>query len=87
MELLLADNETLGNSIRAAVDPNADWHDQIRQAVEAYVTHIESRPAVTLSWIREFPSLGAAAYPVSAAAWATNQPADRAQRQPWVPAG
>ncbi|CNM97822.1 TetR/AcrR family transcriptional regulator [Mycobacterium tuberculosis] len=64
LELLLADNETLGNSIRAAVDPNADWHDQIRQAVEAYVTHIESRPAVTLSWIREFPSLGAAAYPV-----------------------
>lgn len=35
LELLLADNETLGNSIRAAVDPNADWHDQIRQAVEA----------------------------------------------------
>lgn len=63
MELLLADNETLGNSIRAAVDPNADWHDQIRQAVEAYVTHIESRPAVTLSWIREFPSLGAAILP------------------------
>lgn len=71
MELLLADNETLGNSIRAAVDPNADWHDQIRQAVEAYVTHIESRPAVTLSWIREFRRSVPPLTPSSAAAWSS----------------
>ncbi|OSC42057.1 TetR/AcrR family transcriptional regulator [Mycobacterium decipiens] len=64
LQLLMADNEELGQSIRTAVDPEADWHHQIRQAVQAYVTHIESRPAVTLSWIREFPSLGAVAYPV-----------------------
>ena len=55
-----------GNSasnIRDAVDPDADWQTQIRQAVEAYVGHIESTPALTLSWIRELPSLDAAARP------------------------
>lgn len=63
-ELLLADNDKLGESIRAAVDPEADWHLQIRQAVEAYVKTIEARPAVTLSWIRELPSLRDAGRPV-----------------------
>ena len=64
LELLRADIERLGESIAAAVDPETDWHQQIRQAVEAYVGHIESRPAITLSWIRELPSLGAVARPV-----------------------
>ena len=58
LELLRADTEKLGASIAAAVDPEADWHQQIRQAVEAYVGYIDSRPAITLSWIRELPSLG-----------------------------
>lgn len=64
LELLRADIEILGERIAAAVDPEADWQQQIRQAVEAYVGYIESRPAITLSWIRELPSLGAAARPV-----------------------
>jgi len=64
LELLQADIETLGESIQAAVDPESDWHQQIRQAVEAYVGHIESRTAVTLSGIRELPSLGDIARPV-----------------------
>ncbi|KAA1248979.1 TetR/AcrR family transcriptional regulator [Mycobacterium simiae] len=64
LELLLADGEKLAENIQAAVDPEADWQDQICQAVAAYVSHIESRPAITLSWIRELPSLGAVAYPV-----------------------
>ncbi|WP_156746053.1 TetR/AcrR family transcriptional regulator [Mycobacterium sp. 1423905.2] len=64
LELLRVDIDKLGDNIAAAVDPEADWHDQIRQAVEAYVGHIESRPAITLSWIRELPSLGTAARPV-----------------------
>jgi AcrR family transcriptional regulator len=64
LELLHADNERLAGDIRAAVDPHADWHHQIRQAVEAYVVHIEARPAITLSWIRELPSLGVAARPL-----------------------
>ena len=64
LELLRAETEGLARDIRAAVDPEADWHRQIRQAVEAYVGNIESRPAITLSWIRELPSLGEVARPV-----------------------
>ncbi|OMC22825.1 MULTISPECIES: TetR/AcrR family transcriptional regulator [unclassified Mycobacterium] len=64
LELVLATIEKLAENIAAAVDPEADWHRQIRQAVEAYVGFIESRPAITLSWIRELPSLGAVARPV-----------------------
>ena len=63
LELLHADVGKLGDEIRGAVDPAADWQAQIRQAVEAYVSHIEARPAITLSWIRELPSLDAAARP------------------------
>ena len=63
LELLHADVGKLAEEIRGAVDPAADWQAQIRQAVEAYVGHIESRPAITLSWIRELPSLDAAARP------------------------
>lgn len=63
LELLRADNEALAARIRAAVDPQADWQDQIRQAVGAYVAQIRSRPAITLSWIRELPSLGEVARP------------------------
>jgi AcrR family transcriptional regulator len=62
-ELLHASVEKLGEQIRDAVDPAADWQTQIRQAVEAYVAHIESTPALTLAWIRELPALDAAARP------------------------
>ena len=62
-ELLHASVEILGERISQAVDPTADWQTQIRQAVEAYVAHIESTPALTLAWIRELPSLDAAARP------------------------
>jgi AcrR family transcriptional regulator len=64
VELLRTNNEDLIAQIREAVDPEASWHDQIRQAVDAYVNHIQSRPAITLSWIRELPALGAAVRPV-----------------------
>ena len=62
IELLRRNNEDLIANIQAAVDPEAQWHDQIRQAAEAYVDHIGSRPAITLSWIREAPALGAVAH-------------------------
>jgi AcrR family transcriptional regulator len=64
IELLRRNNENLVASIRATVDPDADWQVQIRQAAAAYVDHIASRPAITLSWIREAPALGAAAVPL-----------------------
>lgn len=58
IELLSTGNSEMIARIRAAVDPDADWHDQIRQAVDAWVRHIEARPAITLSWIRDLPALG-----------------------------
>lgn len=61
VELLRRNNADLISSIQAAVDGDADWQLQIRQAVGAYVQHIQARPAITLSWIREAPALGAAA--------------------------
>jgi AcrR family transcriptional regulator len=60
IELLWTANEELIAQIRAAVDPDAFWQNQIRQAIDAYVESIEERPAVMLSWIRELPALGAA---------------------------
>jgi AcrR family transcriptional regulator len=64
VELLRRNNEDLIANIQAAVDPEAEWQHQIRQAADAYVDHIGSRPAVTLSWIREAPALGAVARPL-----------------------
>lgn len=64
IELLRRNNELLIAGIRAAADPEADWQQQIRRAVNAYVEHIGARPAITLSWIREAPALGSAAAPL-----------------------
>jgi AcrR family transcriptional regulator len=64
IELLRANNEDLIVTIRGAVDPEAQWDDQVRSAAGAYVDHIASRPAITLSWIREAPALGAVALPL-----------------------
>ncbi|MBP1818086.1 TetR/AcrR family transcriptional regulator [Mycobacterium sp. OAE908] len=65
IELLRRNNEDLIANIQTAVDPEADWQDQIRQAAVAYVDHIGSRPAITLSWIREAPALGQVARPLN----------------------
>lgn len=65
VELLRSNNEDLIARIRAAIDPDADWAQQVRNAVDAYVAHIASRPAITLSWIREAPALGDVALPLN----------------------
>jgi AcrR family transcriptional regulator len=64
IELLRRNNEDLIANITSAVDPEAEWQNQIRQATEAYVDHIGSRPAITLAWIREAPALGVVAMPL-----------------------
>ena len=59
---LLADaNAAMIRQISAAVDPRAAWDVQVRQAVAAWIAAAESSPALTVSWIRDLPSLGAAA--------------------------
>lgn len=64
IELLNANNEELVDTLRATVDPTAQWQEQVRQAVTAYVGTIEASPAITLSWIRELPALGEASRPM-----------------------
>ena len=65
VELLRANNEDLVARITAAVAPDDAPLDQVDAAVGAYVEHIESRPAITLSWIREAPALGDLARPLN----------------------
>jgi len=59
--LLTDANAQMIRQISAAVDQNAPWTSQVRQAVEAWIASAESQPSITLSWIRDVPSLGTAA--------------------------
>jgi AcrR family transcriptional regulator len=59
--LLTDANAQMIRQIYAAVDPAVPWPRQVRQAVEAWIASAESRPAITLSWIRDVPALGAGA--------------------------
>ena len=56
--LLQEDNAALVRQITAAVDPGAPWDVQARQAIEAWIAAAQADLAVTLSWIRDLPSLG-----------------------------
>jgi AcrR family transcriptional regulator len=56
--LLRESNAEMVGQIAAAVDPHASWDTQVRQAIGAWIGASESEPAITLSWIREIPSLG-----------------------------
>lgn len=57
--LLTDANTAMVRQISAAVDPGSPWQDQVRQAVQAWIAAAESSPAITVSWIRDVPSLGA----------------------------
>jgi len=57
--LLQEANAAMVRQIAAAVDRHAPWDTQIRQAVEAWIAVAQSDLALTLSWIRDLPSLGA----------------------------
>jgi AcrR family transcriptional regulator len=55
--LLAEANAEQVRQITAAVDPAAPWNVQARQAIEAWIASVESRPALMLSWIRDVPAL------------------------------
>lgn len=57
--LLTAKNAELIEVIRAGVDPAAPCTVQLRQAIEAWIGCTEAEPAITVSWIRDVPALGA----------------------------
>jgi AcrR family transcriptional regulator len=59
--LLTEANAEQVRQISSAVDGNAPWQRQVRQAIEAWIKSGESRSPLMLSWIRDVPSLGNAA--------------------------
>ena len=59
--LLQEANAAMVRQIAAAVDPRAPWDTQVRQAIEAWIAAAQSDLALTLSWIRDLPSLGSEA--------------------------
>lgn len=59
--LLRESNAKMINEIAASVDPHAPWQTQVEQAIGAWIGASQSEPAITLSWIREIPSLGESA--------------------------
>lgn len=64
VELLSANNDDLVAAVRGAVNPQAPWTEQVRQAMTAFVRTIDANPEITLSWIRELPALGEGARPM-----------------------
>jgi AcrR family transcriptional regulator len=56
--LLREANAALARQIAAAVDPRAPWDAQVRRAVETWIEVSQREQQLTLSWIRELPSLG-----------------------------
>ena len=56
--LLQEANAAMVRQIAAAVDPGTRWDVQVRQAIEAWIAGAQSDLALTLSWIRDLPSLG-----------------------------
>lgn len=56
--LLQECNAAMIQHIAAAVDPRAPWDVQVQQAVEAWIASAQSDLPITLSWIRDLPSLG-----------------------------
>ena len=57
--LLREANAAMVRQIAAAVDRRAPWDVQARQAIEAWIAAAQADRALTLSWIRDLPSLGA----------------------------
>jgi AcrR family transcriptional regulator len=58
LALLREANAAMVRQIAASVDRHAPWDIQARQAIEAWIASAQSKPALTLSWIREVPALG-----------------------------
>jgi len=56
--LLQEINSERARRIEEAVDGHSPIETQARQAIEALIASTQSNPALTVSWIRESPSLG-----------------------------
>ncbi|MGV0812309.1 TetR/AcrR family transcriptional regulator [Mycolicibacterium boenickei] len=59
--LLTTINAQHVREIAKAVDQQTSWRAQVRQAVEAWIASYQAHPELMLAWIRDMPTLGAAA--------------------------
>ncbi|OMC31686.1 TetR family transcriptional regulator [Mycobacterium sp. GA-1841] len=59
--LLTSVNAKHVREIGGAVDQQASWQAQVRQAVEAWIGSYQAHPELMVAWIRDLPTLGAAA--------------------------
>lgn len=59
--LLTSVNTKHVREVARGVDQSAPWQVQVRQAVEAWIGSYEAHPELMLAWIRDLPTLGAAA--------------------------
>ncbi|WP_233608452.1 TetR/AcrR family transcriptional regulator [Nocardia stercoris] len=60
--LLAERNHLTVATIQAAVDVDAPWRSQVRQAVEAWIDVQTADPVLTHSWIRDVPAMGEASH-------------------------
>lgn len=61
LALLASVTDTLIARIRAEVDEQAKWKNQVHQAISAYAGSLATRPGIALSWIRDLPAMGVTA--------------------------
>jgi AcrR family transcriptional regulator len=59
LALFDAINDALMAEVAAAVNPEEPWEQQVDQALGAYLDSIAAQPALSRSFVRELPALGA----------------------------
>jgi AcrR family transcriptional regulator len=60
LALFDAINDALMAEVASAVNPEEPWEQQVDQALGAYLDSIAAQPALSRSFVRELPALGAA---------------------------
>lgn len=58
LALMYEVSQRMQADIVSSVDPDAPWQEQIRAGVTAWIQAMGSHPELSISWIRELPSLG-----------------------------
>jgi AcrR family transcriptional regulator len=59
LALFDAINDALMAEVAAAVNPEEPWEQQVDQALGAYLDSVAAQPALSSSFVRELPALGA----------------------------
>lgn len=57
LEVVAASHEAMRQSIETAIDHSAPWPEQVRQAVTAWLESVRPHPKLTLSGIRDLPTI------------------------------